>query len=255
LLKYLRATIRLLALCGVTAAYYLRWLTGAGALFAFADLRSRWRAWNFRVWARAAARVMGMKINAHNQPPAGAFLLVSNHLSYVDIVVLASQLNCVFIAKSEVAGWPILGMLCRSMNTIFINRKRKRDIVNAMGNIEKAMSHGSGVVLFAEGTSSNGESVLPFRPSLLEFATRRHVPVHYSSINYRVPAGEMATTQSVCWWGDMTFPDHLFRLLQLPKFEANLVYGPRPIVAHDRRLLAAKLWSAVSTQLALAGQR
>lgn len=244
-MKYVRATIRLVALCGSTAGYYLLWLVGTPFALFFPAGRRRWRNRNFGGWARLSARILGLQIHVRNLRPAAPFLLVSNHLSYIDVVVLAAQLDCAFIAKSEVAGWPIVGLLCRSMNTIFINRKRKRELVQALTKIGHSLDSRTGVVLFAEGTSTNGAAVLPFRSSLLEFAVRRQLPVHYASISYAVSRGENSADQSVCWWGDMTFPGHFFRLLQLPRFEANLVFGKQPIVAHDRRVLAAELWSAV----------
>ena len=247
-MKYLRATIRLIMLCGVAACSYSLWLAGLPFVFAFSPLARRWRNRIFGGWARASARVLGMKVDVRNRPPLAPFLLVANHLSYVDIILLRSQMDCAFIAKSEVAGWPVLGLLSRSMNTIFIDRKQKRDTLKAIPRIAQAMTRESGLVLFAEGTSTNGQTVSPFRPALLECAARKQLPVHYASISYSVPANQSPADQSVCWWGEMTFPGHVFRLLQLPEFQASLMFGPEPIVAGDRRVLATRLWSAVSAQ-------
>jgi len=247
-MKYLRATIRLFALGGVMAGYYLLWLAGLAVVFAFPAASRKWRNWIFGGWARASAHILGMKIDVRNQPPAAPFLLVANHLSYVDIVLLRSQMDCAFVAKSEVAAWPILGLVCRSMNTIFVDRKRKRDTLKAIPRIEQAMTQESGVVLFAEGTSTDGRTVTPFRSSLLEGAAKNHLPVHYACISYAAPATERPAHESICWWGEMTFPGHIFSLLQLREFEARLVFGSTPIVAGDRRVLAAQLWSAVSAQ-------
>ena len=254
-MKNLRATTKLIALLIVTATYYLLFISGLPFVIAFPEARRRWRRWSFGGWARSVVRLLGLRINARNPPPRAPFLLVSNHLSYVDVVVLQSQMDCAFIAKREIAGWPVLGLMCRTMDTIFVDRKLKRDIPNAMKQIERTLEHGLGVVLFAEGTSTNGQSVSPFKSSLLEFAARNRVPVHYASISYAAPPDEAPAEQSICWWGDMTFPDHVFRLLQLPWFAANLVYGPQPIVAADRRVLAARLWSAVSAQLTPVAQK
>lgn len=248
-MKDVRATFRLLALCGVTAGYYLRWLGGAPFVFASRNRARDWRNRNFRGWAQTSAHVMGMRIKVRNEPPTGSFLMVSNHLSYIDVIALGSQADCAFIAKSEVASWPVIGLICKTMDTIFIDRRLKRDIQRVTHEIDQTLRRGLGVVLFAEGTSTNGQSVLPFKTSLLDFAARNQVPVHYASVSYVVPSGETPADRSVCWWGDMTFPDHLFRLLRLPSFEADLVYGEVPIVAGDRRVLAAALWSAVSAQL------
>src|SRR5712691_1487157 len=247
-MKYLRAMIRLFALCGITAGYYLSWLMGLPFVSPFPEVARNWRRRNFGGWARASTRVVGMKVNARNAPPASPFLLVSNHLSYVDIVVLESQVDCAFIAKSEVASWPILGFICRTLNTIFIDRKRKRDIPKAMARAEATMNRGLGVVLFAEGTTTAGQTVSPFRSSLLEFAARRQMPVHYASISYVVPPDQAPVEESVCWGGDITFPTHVYRLLQLRQLDAHVVFGPEPILADDRHVLAAALWSAVSAQ-------
>jgi len=135
------------------------------------------------------------------------------------------------------------------MDTIFVDRRTRRDIPAVLKKIETTIGRGLGVVLFAEGTSTNGRSVAPFKSSLLEVAAVNRVPVHYASICYAAPSNEVPAEQSICWWGNMTFPDHLFRLLQLPSFEARVVYGPEAIVADDRRVLAANLWSAVCSQL------
>ena len=229
--------------------YYARWILGLPFVSAFPEAARKWRKRNFVGWARASAHIFGMRVNVRNAPPAAPFLLVSNHQSYVDIIVLESQVDCAFIAKSELAGWPILGFISRTLNTIFIDRTRKRDILQAMERAERALARGLGVVLFAEGTSTRGQTVSPFKSSLLEIAARRNTPVHYATLSYVAPADETPADQSVCWWGDMTFFGHVFRLLQLPRFEANLVFGPKPIMANDRHVLAEELWSAVSSQL------
>lgn len=248
-MKLLRATIRMAALCSVTGFYYLQWLAGAPVFLASPREALRWRNRHFSAWARALTRIMGLSIHVRNTPPAGPFLLIANHLSYVDIVVLGSQLNCAFVAKSEIARWPILGLISASMNTIFIDRKKKGDLVRAMKAAQATLGHGLGLVVFAEGTSTGGGKPLPFKSSLLEFAARQRMPVHYASIEYQVAPPERPARESVCWWGAMTFPDHIFRLLQLSEIEAHLTFGPQPIVNDDRRLLAAELWSAVSAQL------
>lgn len=248
-MKLLRVTIRLLGLGGVTGFFYLRWLAGLPFVFTSKDHALKWRNRNFGGWARASARIMGLMVNVQNTPPDAPFLLISNHLSYVDVVVLASLLQCAFVAKSEVARWPMLGFISSTLNTIFIDRRKRHDVLRAMNTIETTLQRGLAVVLFAEGTSTGGGSPQPFKSSLLEFAARRRLPVHYASISYVVPQGDQPADQSVCWWGSMTFPDHLFRLLQLPEFEAKLTFGPQPIINDDRRILAAQLWSAVNAQL------
>src|SRR5919205_3259026 len=156
LTEHLRATARVFALCAVTACLYLVWLAVAAAV-SFSPTRSRaWRGRVFRAWARAVARVVGMRVGVCGVAPRGPFLLVSNHLSYVDVVALASRLECVFVAKSEVARWPVVGRLCRSVNTIFVNRRNRRSLPRVLDAVNQSLREGSGVVLFAEGTSTSG---------------------------------------------------------------------------------------------------
>jgi 1-acyl-sn-glycerol-3-phosphate acyltransferase len=248
LAKHLRACARGFALCSVTACLYCVWLA-VGVVVSFSPGASRrWRGFVFRAWARAGARVAGMRINLRGVPPRGAFFLVANHLSYMDVVALASRLDCVFVAKSEVARWPVVGPLCRAVGTVFVDRRNRRSLPVVLDSVGRALAAGSGVVLFAEGTSTSGAGVAPFRPSLLELAARERIPVHYVSLSYRTPAGEAPASEAVCWWGDMTFPDHLYGLFQLPGFGVSLTFGEQPILEGDRKALARRLWSAVNAQ-------
>ena len=83
---------------------------------------------------------------------------------------------------------------------------------------------------------------------MLEFAAQKSVRVYYASLSYATSPNEASAAETICWWGDMTFPDHFFRLLQLSGFEATLNFGRDPIVANDRRVLANRLWQAVNAQ-------
>jgi 1-acyl-sn-glycerol-3-phosphate acyltransferase len=247
-MRHLRAAARLVALCLVTAGFYALWLAGLPFVSLFAGAARRWRSLNFCGWARVAARIAGMRISARGRPPRAPFLLVSNHLGYMDVVAFAALVDCVFVAKSEVARWPVIGLMCRTLGTIFVNRGRRRDIPATLERVRRTLNRGAGVVIFAEGTSTSGRGVAPFKPSLLEVAAREGVPVHYATLGYRTPPGEPAAREAVCWWGDMTFPGHLYALLQLPRFEAEVRFGERPVEGRDRKLLAEKLWSAVNAQ-------
>jgi 1-acyl-sn-glycerol-3-phosphate acyltransferase len=166
----------------------------------------------------------------------------------MDVVALASRLDCVFVAKSEVAGWPFVGALCRSVNTIFVNRRNRRSLPAVLDAVGRALDGGSGVVLFAEGTSTSGANVAPFKSSLLELATQRRAPVHFASLSYRTPPNEAHASEAVCWWDDMTFLRHLYALFMLPRFDVSLTFGEQPIRDGDRKALARRLWSAVNAQ-------
>lgn len=204
-----------------------------------------WQTRVFRRWAAGTAALLGMRCETVGEPPAAPFFLVTNHLGYVDIVLLARQLDCTFVAKSDVAGWPVVGALCRSVDTIFIDRTNKRDIPRVMERIERGLASGRGVVVFPEGTSTPGDRVERFRPSLLDAAARSGRPVHWASVEYLAPDGYPPARESICWWGDMGFLDHLYHLVRLPGFAARLTFGANPIVASDRKELANRLQNAV----------
>lgn len=199
-------------------------------------------------WARLACGIMGLRIEARGEPPKPPFFLVSNHLSYIDVIVYATRLDCVFIAKSEVGEWPGIGRVARNVGTIFLERRNFQALPRVIGLIDQNLDDEGGVVLFAEGTSTRGEKVLPFSPALLEPAARSGYPVSYASISYRTPPGETPAELSVCWWGEMTLLPHLKELLKLSRFDAVIVFGSDAIQSNDRKVLAKSLWQAVSDQ-------
>ncbi len=237
---------RLPALVIVTSALYLLWLIGKAILFKFVSIRRRWRRLIVGSWGRSTARIIGMRIELNGQPPRAPFFLVSNHLSYVDIVALSSCLDCVFVAKSEISGWPGLGQISRSIGTIFIDRRNFQDIPRVVDLIEGALLEAQGVVVFPEGTSTMGEKILPFSPALLEPAARAGYPVSYAAVSYRTPPDEPPAYLSICWWGEMTFVPHLIEMLKLKEFYVSVNFGPGAIQASDRKILARSLWSAVN---------
>jgi 1-acyl-sn-glycerol-3-phosphate acyltransferase len=225
----------------------------AGLLFVsvFAGARRQWRARAFRYWAKSIAWLLGLRLSVQGTKPVAPFLLVANHLSYVDVIALGAQLDCLFVAKSEVAAWPVLGLLGRQMSTIFIDRNRKRDILRVNRLIEAALSAGQSVALFPEGTTTAGDVVLPFKSGLLEPAVKLAQPVAFASLSYRTASNEPPASQAVCWWGEMEFLPHLLELFALPGFEVSLRYGAEPLSAPNRKQLAKALQAAVSRDLAL----
>jgi 1-acyl-sn-glycerol-3-phosphate acyltransferase len=244
-MKWLRVIWRLIVFVPLMAGFFLTYLTGRLVTGPWPVVQTRWRNFIFRTWCQAILRVLGADVEVSGEPPEAPFYLVSNHLSYVDIVLLAGRLDAVFVAKSEVADWPLLGTICREIGTIFVDRSSRRDIPRVMEQLERTLAGGQGVVLFAEGTSTRGARVMPFRPSLLETAVRSGHPVSYVAITYSTPEGFESAHTAVCWWGGRDFAGHLINLLTLPHFRASLVFGDERFLDDDRKRLAEKLWRAV----------
>lgn len=213
------------------------------ALLRRSPVRARLRL--FRLWSRLMLRLLGARVETTGVPPRPSFFLVSNHHGYVDIAVLASRVEAVFVSRDDVSRWPVFGWLSRAVGTLYVDREMKRDLPRVAAAMEKALGEGIGIVLFPEGTSTGGPEPLPFRPSLLEPAVRLGMPVHWAALSYRTGAALPPAADAVCWWSDMAFVPHLLRLLRLPGFEARIVFGEAPFVDADRKRLARSLEGAV----------
>jgi len=237
----MRAPLRLLGL-GIWTVFFLPfYVAGTAVLLPVPRTRRRWRRWSFRTWCRGMARLLSLRVTTTGRPPEPPFLLVSNHLSYLDVVLLGTQISGRFIAKKEVRAWPAWGTLARMAGTIFVDREDGRDAVRVARLIEQAWDEGDGVLLFPEGTSTPGDRVLPFKPALLEAAARREWPVRYASLSYQVPPGEEPASHSVCWWGDMTLGPHLIGLCRLSGCTGVIAFGPEAISGSERKELARRL--------------
>ena len=236
-MKYVRATIRLIAFVVATFGLYAVWF----AFSFFIPNKVYWRQVAFETWTKSFVWISGMEIEVIGVPPKPPFFLVTNHLGYVDIGVLRATVNGIFVAKAEVNDWFLAGRIVRDMGNIFIDRRNRRDIPRAGAEIIRKLSEGEGVIVFPEGTSTKGEDILPFNSSFLEFAAKTDLPVSYASISYRTPEGEPPASKMICWWEDITFMAHLFRLFTLRGFTAILDFGDENVVNPDRKQLAIEL--------------
>ena len=212
-------------------------------------LRLDWRDRVIHWWARTALQVMRVRVHRTGPIPAGGCLLVTNHLSYLDILVLASLRPLSFLSKSEVAQWPVIGFMARMVNVRFLVRQDKRSLPKVAAAMASELDAGHGVTFFPEGTSSGGDEVLPFRPALLAIAAERSIPVHYATLRYETPPGCPLAKTCVCWWGNMTFLPHLAGLLRLPSVRAAIRFGEEPVTATDRKQLATRLHQRVAAGL------
>ncbi|MBK7706944.1 MAG: 1-acyl-sn-glycerol-3-phosphate acyltransferase [Acidobacteria bacterium] len=232
-----RSIIGTLAFFGLTFGIYAVWFVGSLVI----PNKQYWRQVIFKYWARGFARLSGMKIEVIGTPPKPPFFLVCNHLSYVDIPTLRCVVEGVFVAKREIRDWPVAGRIISDFGQIFIDRTNRRDIPRAGDEIVRKLDEGEGVIIFPEGTSTKGEDVLPFNSSFLEFAAKTGLSVSYASLTYETPAGDLRASDSVCWWDETGFFDHLYRFFGLSGFTAVIRFGDAPITNPNRKELAHEL--------------
>lgn len=201
------------------------------------------------LWSKGMCTVLNIRVVTEGEPPEAPFFLVSNHLSYIDIIPLYLNVNCTFVAKKEVRSWPLLGFMVKTMGVIFVDRSRKRDVTRVNELISKSLNRYQGMILFPEGTTSAGEELLPFRPSLLDFPANRNIPVHYCSIKYSTAEqkGDPPADESVCFYGARDpFHVHVMKLAKNRRIDCNIRFCEKPVQCDERKLLAEKLHTGMS---------
>ena len=241
-MKYFRAAFRFALFIFSTLGLYSIWFVGAF----FISNKQMWRQWAFGNWARAFVKISGMRVKVVGVLPHPPFFLVCNHLSYTDVAAIRSVLEGVFVAKGEMESWFVAGRIVTDMGTIFINRQNRRDIPRAGAKIIERLENGEGVIVFPEGTSTKGETILPFNSSFLEFAAQRDLPVSYASLTYKTPNDSPKAVDTICWWDEKSFGEHLWQLFQVKNFTAVISFGSEPIQNPNRKELAKILWTKVN---------
>lgn len=138
-----------------------------------------------RAWSRQLLGCLGVRLDVHGGIPEGGVLVVANHISWLDIYVINAIRACAFVCKEEVRAWPVIGWLVARSETIFIQRGNKGAAKRTAEMLQLALNDDAAIVVFPEGTTTNGEFMLPFRPALLQAAVDADVPVVPVAIRYR----------------------------------------------------------------------
>jgi 1-acyl-sn-glycerol-3-phosphate acyltransferase len=175
-----------------------------------------------RCYCAGLCRLLGMRIQTHGQALEGPALRVCNHVSWTDIPILGSRTPLRFLAKREVASWPVIGWIARNIGTLFVQRGagNSAEIRQALA---MALEQGDSVLVFPEGTTTLGESVKKFHPRLLGAAITAQRPVQAMTIAYRRD-GQL--DRLVPFVGDDDFVIHLCRLLRKPAVRVDILYHP-----------------------------
>lgn len=214
-------------------------------------------------WHRRALGALGVRVGVRGRPAVDRPLLITpNHSSWLDIPVIASLMPISFVAKAEVASWPLFGLFAKLQRSVFVDRTRRTATGKAAGELGERLAAGDCMVLFPEGTSSTGDVVLPFRSALLgaaraaiEAGGHEEVWVQPMTVAYTRIAGMpigRAERPRVGWTGDVALPPHLWGIFVAGGVDVEIVWGePRPFDARtDRKALAADLEAAVRADLA-----
>jgi 1-acyl-sn-glycerol-3-phosphate acyltransferase len=193
-------------------------------------------------WCKRIVRVLGFRCEVEGRIPLGG-AVVSNHLSYLDILFYSSVQPFVMVAKTEVRGWPLLGWITAQAGTVYVERgggPRTYPAVNAA--MAEAYRSGLPVLFFPEGTTTDGAGVLPFRRGLFHSVLNNDVSLRTVALRYSLescPLNVGATVgEDVCWWGEMGFASHLFAFLGLRGLTARIQFGDEITKRADRFVLS-----------------
>jgi 1-acyl-sn-glycerol-3-phosphate acyltransferase len=207
-------------------------------------LRRPWAVTFPRFYHRTCCRLLGIRIRQIGEPTAlRPTLFVSNHISYLDITALGSLLAAGFVAKAEVARWPLYGWLARMQRCVFVDR-RVRSTAEQRDAIAERLGAGEALILFPEGTSHDGNRILPFKSALFSAAMHPNVVVQPVSVTYTrldgMPIGR-GFRPLFAWYGDMAMAPHLWRMLGLGTLEIVIEFHRPTSFAEcgSRKALAA----------------
>ena len=239
-------------------AGYMSQATAGKALIRDADDRLRFFVENVSRWCQKALRIMDFEIECvgldNLELDTKNYLFVSNHMSYLDVLIFSSKIPSVFVTSVDMGEVFFLGTLAEMGGSIFVERRSRQRVERDLSKMSETLKHGFNIVIFPEGTSTNGQKMLPFKKSLLMSAVESQrdivpVAIKYMSID-GVPFSK-ANADTVCWYGDMTFADHLMGLWKHKSIKVQVQFLPaistKQAVEGERirTELAEKSWLAI----------
>lgn len=222
------------------------WFAALPASLASKRARRRVRRMTLQGWGRWSLFCFAIRLETRGELPRDAVLLVANHVSYVDIWVLAARTDAVFVSMRELVDWPFFGFMARAVGTVFLDRKNKRAIVGANEELARWIERGYTVVLFPEGENGRGHDVQRFRPALLEPAVAADLPVACATIGYATRSEDPPASEVVAWVRD-PFAAHACMLASRERIDARLTFHAELERAVDRKVLAERLRARVAS--------
>jgi 1-acyl-sn-glycerol-3-phosphate acyltransferase len=250
----IRKISRLLLLFTVNLVFIIYGILINEAFFLESEKRMALRTHGMRSWARSVCLILGIHITpTGHYLEQGVFFIVSNHCSYLDILVVGALMPSVFVSKSEVASWAFLGMLVKLAGTVFVMRESKTASVRAMEAIREHLTNGISVVVFPEGTTNNGLAVRDFKSTFFKAPIDSGVPVLPLSIVYSHINGTPVTyntIDTVAWHSDMELLPHVWNLMGVRRIDV-LIHFNVPVydLTGDRKKLSLQVLRKVKAGL------
>lgn len=185
-------------------------------------------------WVQIASRMilgsLGISSKVEGKPPASG-LVVANHLSYLDILILSAAMPCFFVAKMEIESWPYFGRAAAMGGTLFLDRSSLQSAMTVAEKMIERLKLPVPVLLFPEGTSTDGKEVLRFHSRLIDPATSVGAPITAAALRYIIKGG---IEKDLCWYDDTTFANHLWSVLGVEDFSAKVYFGEARVYPHRR---------------------
>ena len=222
----------------------LHFAAGLGTvLFVFPRLDARAKRLRIRRWSRRLLHLLRVDIRIAGALAHPNVVVVANHVSWLDIFALHAVGPVRFIAKSEIARWPLIGRLVRGVGTLFVERQRRRDAHRVNREVAAALADGDIVAVFPEGTVTNGSKVLPFKASLLQPVVDAQGALQPVAIRYKTPSGERSLVPA---YDDVPFLHSVWRICGARALVVDMVARPPlPAAGRHRRELAAMAEAAI----------
>lgn len=247
-MKELKAVVKLILLFLCTLLSYSVYFIWHIVLISVRKPVEPWRNTLLKYWSRSICSILDMTITVKGTAPKPPFIVVSNHVSYLDVVPLYGVLDCTFIAKKEIRSWPLIGFMAKTLGVIFIDRSVRSDVDRVNREQIKSLNGYQGILLFPEGTTSDGSEILRLRSPLLQTAIQADLPVHVVTLYYETADSDIPATDSVCWHGDISIGKHAFRMAKTTRIECVVTISQEPVPGTDRKELAEMLQEKMSIQ-------
>jgi 1-acyl-sn-glycerol-3-phosphate acyltransferase len=204
-------------------------------------------------WSARLLGLLGIALHSHGTPRGGATLVVSNHVSWLDILAINAVQPVRFVSKADVRRWPLIGWLVACGGTLFIERERKRDALRVVHQVAEALRAGHTIAVFPEGTTSAGDVLLPFHANLLQAAIATGTAVQPVALRFSDDAD--VVSEAACYVGDTTLLQSVWAIARASGLRVHVTWlAPEGSAHADRRALAEHVRGVIAEVLGLASQ-